>query len=199
MNLSNNHLTSIALKDLDHLKNLDMSYNKLTHLLDNQFSFMGSIETINISHNRLYSIQPFTFTDLVSLNELDLSSNRLHTNDFLDSTPPINIIDLRNNAYEQIDLSALSSIGRILFQNNPWNCSWLLNVIANLEHVGTDIRFGSEYSDGIQYKNHTKSTIKELECVDYRKPLDRPSLRRVFIVNFNRCSNEKNLENNQKV
>lgn len=191
-------MTTVALKDLDHLKNLDMSYNKLTHLLDNQFA--GSIETINISYNRLNSIQPFTFADLDSLHTLDLSSNRLHTDGFLGSAAPINVVDLRNNAYDQIDLSALSSIERIFLGNNPWNCTWLLNAMAtNLEHVATDIRFGLEFSDGMRTQNQTKSSIEELDCVDYRKSIDHPSVRRVFIINFSQCTNQKNLRNNQKV
>lgn len=203
MNVSNNHLTSISLKELDHLKYLDMSYNKLTNFLDNQFAFMGTIQMINASQNRLNSIQPFTFADLVSLNTLDLSSNRLHTDDFLASAARINSIDLRNNAYEQIDLAALNSIERIFLAKNPWNCTWLLNAMANLDHVNTDIRFGLEVFDGAQNENRTTTTtstsIEELECVDYRKSIDRPSVRRVFVINFHQCTRQKSSENQQKV
>lgn len=197
--MSNNHLASISLKDLDHLKYLDISHNKLSDLLDNQFGFMRSIEVINASQNRLHSIQSFTFADLVSLNTLDLSSNRLHTDDFLNSVAPIHFVDLRHNAYQRIDLSALNTIDRIYLGNNPWNCTWLLNAMANANHGNTVIRFGTEFLNDMQNENHTKSSIEEIECVDYRKSIDHPSVRRVFVISLNQCGNQKSLGNSPKV
>lgn len=187
-------MTSIALTDLGHLKHLDLSYNKLSQLLNSQFTSLGSIEMINISHNRLNSIQHFTFTDLHSLQILDLSSNRLYTDEFLAAS--INRVDLRNNVYEKINFKALNSIEQIFLGNNPWNCTWLLNAMANLENIVTDIRFGMEFFDGTQSQNQTKSSIEELDCYDYRKSIDHPSIRRVFVINFSQCMN---LGNNQKV
>lgn len=174
-----------------------MSYNKLSQLLDNQFPSMRSIEWLNISHNRLNLIQPLTFADLHPLQALDLSSNRLHTDEFLDSAASIKLVDLRYNAYEKINLTALNSIAQVFLANNQWNCTWLLNAMANLENVATDIRFGVEFSNGTQSQNQTKSSIEELDCYDYRKSIEHPSIRRVFVINFNH--NRKNLANSQKV
>lgn len=190
-------MTSIALKDLDHLQHLDMSFNKLTQLLDNQFALIGSIETINVSHNRLHSIQPFTFAELASLQTLDLSSNRLESGEFLESAA-FKVVDLRYNAYEHIDLSALGSIERLILSNNPWNCTWLLNAMANSDNTIANIRFGVEFS-GEHDNNHTKSSIEEIECIDHRNTIERSSARRIFIVNFNQCANQKSFGNNQKV
>lgn len=191
-------MTSVSLPEFFGLKHLDMSYNKLSQLLDNQFPSMKLIEWLNISHNRLNSIQPLTFADLHRLQALDLSSNRLHTDEFLDSAASIHLVDLRYNAYEKINLTALNSIGQIFLGNNQWNCTWLLNAMAHLENIATDIRFGVEFSDGTQSENQTKSSsIEELDCYDYRKSVEHPSIRRVFVVNFSH--NRKNLANNQKV
>lgn len=190
-------MTSVSLPDFYHLKHLDLSYNKLSQLLDNQFPSMKSLEWLNISHNRLNSIQPLTFADVHPLQTLDLSANRLHTDDFLNSAASVNFVDLRNNAYEKINLTALNAIGQVLLGNNQWNCTWLLNAMANLENVATDIRFGEEFLDGTQSLNQTKSTIEELDCYDYRKSIEHPSIRRVFVINFS--NNRKNLANNQKV
>lgn len=173
-----------------------MSHNKLSQLFDNQFTLMASIEALNISHNRLNSIQNLTFAELHALKTLDLSTNRLRTDEFLNSAATISLVDLRNNAYETIDFAALKSIEQILLANNPWNCTWLLNTMANLEHVTTDIRFGMEFSES---QNRTKSTIEELDCYDYRKSIEHPSIRRVFVINFSQCNRQKNLANNQKV
>lgn len=149
-----------------------------------------------MSHNRLNSIQDLTFADLHSLQSLDLSSNRLHTDGFLAASK--NVVDLRNNAYETINLKALSSIQQIFLNNNPWNCTWLLKAMANLENIATHIHFGVEFSDDSQSNpNQTKSSIEELDCYDYRKSIDHPSIRRVFIINFSQ--NRKNSGNNQKV
>lgn len=191
-------MTSVALKDLSNLTYLDISNNKLTHLLDNQFAFMASIETINLSHNSINSIQQFTFTDLSTLQVLDLSSNHLHDDAFLDVVAPIKEINLGNNEYHQINLSALNSISTVFLKNNPWNCSWFLHTMATKEHSTPNIQFGVEFDAGIKYENFTKPSIEELECFDYRQSIENPIARKIVVINPDRCI-QKELKNNKKV
>lgn len=198
LNASNNQLVSIALNDLGNLKNLDISNNKLTHLLDNQFAAMASIESINVSHNELTSIQRLTFTDLKTLQTLDLSANRLQSDDFLELAAPIQMIHLQDNAYKMINLSTINSIGKMYLNNNPWNCTWLLNALAKKEHFIANIQFGTEV-EGIEYGNGSKSLIEELDCYDYRHSIEQPTTRRVIIVNAMNCGNQKDTDNGKKV
>lgn len=190
LNISNNQLATVALKDLGNLKHLDLSNNKLTYLYDNQFAFMASIQTINISHNQLNAIKQFTFTDLSTLQTLDLSSNQLQSDEFLDLAAPIKVINLQNNRYKKINLTALNSVGKIYLNDNPWNCSWLLNALANKEHLVTNIQFGHDF-DGIEHENATIPMIEELECFDYRQSLEHPTTRRIAIINPG-CQKEAN-------
>lgn len=197
LNISNNELISIALKDLGNLQHLYLQHNQLTHLLDNQFAFMASIQSINISHNQLNAIKRFTFTDLKTLKTLDLSSNHLEIDEFLDLAAPIKVIHLENNLYTKINLSTLNSIGKIYLNNNPWDCSWLLKALANKEHLVTNIQFGYEF-DGIEHTNASKPLVEEVECYDYREQLESPTIRKLAIINSG-CEAQKAMDNGKKV
>lgn len=200
LNASNNQLISIALNnDLGNLKHLDISNNKLTQLLDNQFTNMDAIESINISQNQLHSIRRYTFTYFKTYNfTLDLSANHLNSDEFLDLTTPIKMINLQNNAYQMLNLTALNSIGTIYFSKNPWNCTWLLNAFVKHQHLTLNIQFGEQY-DGIEYGNGTKPLIEELDCMDYRQSIEHPIKQRIMIVNSVNCMNQKDDENAKKV
>lgn len=193
MNASHNQIASIpsiALKGLDKLKHLDVSHNKLTHILDNQFSSVNSIESINISHNELNSIQPFTFSDLNNLETLDLASNQLQTDGFIEQAAAIKSIDLQNNQYHEMNLTSFKSIGNVYLNNNPWNCSWLMNALAKKEHLVSNVHVGFEF-DGFIHENLTKPLIEEVECLDYRHSTKSPLIRKIVIFNLD-CDTPKN-------
>lgn len=169
---------------------MDVSNNKLSHILDNQFASLTSIQSLDISHNELTSIQPFTFTDLKTLQTLNLSSNHLRTDDFLGRSTAIKLIDLQNNQYHQIRLSALKSIGNVNLKKNPWNCSWLLNALAKKEHSVSNIQFGFEFDD-FGFENSDKLLVQDVYCLDYRQSLDKPAIQKIIIVNPD-CGAAKN-------
>lgn len=195
MNASYNQITSIpsiALNELGNLKYFDISNNKLTHILDNQFISLDSIETINASYNELNSIQPFTFADLKTLQTLDLSTNQLKADDFLEQAAPIKSIYLQNNNYHQINLSSFKTVENVYLNKNPWNCSWLLRALVKKEHLITNIQFGFEVDDYEHEHEHlTKPLTEEVECNDYRKSLEYPTTRRFVIINTD-CEALKN-------
>lgn len=170
------------MKDLGSLKHLDVSHNKLTHVLDNQFASLSSIESINMSHNEINSIQQFTFTDLKALQKLDLASNKLQTDEFLEQTVRIKSIDLQNNQYHEMNLSAFKSVGSVYLNKNPWNCSWLLRSLSKKEHLISNIQFGFEFDDFPQ-ENVTKPLLQEVECLDYRQSTKWPLIRKIVVIN----------------
>lgn len=195
MNASHNQITSIpstALKDLSNLKELDISNNKLTHILDNQFSSLVSIESINASHNELNSVQRFTFTDLKTLQTLDLSTNQLYADDFLEHAAPLKSIHVQSNAYHRINLSSFKTVDNVYLNKNPWNCSWLLKALAKKEHLITNVQFGFEVDDfEHEHDQLIKPLTEEVECYDYRQSLEHPTTRRFVIINID-CDAIKN-------
>ncbi|XP_031629140.1 carboxypeptidase N subunit 2-like [Contarinia nasturtii] len=183
LNASHNQIASIpstALKDLTNLKHLDVSHNKLTLLLDNQFASLTSIESINLSYNEISSIQQFTFTDLKTLQTLNLSSNQLQMYEFLEQAAEIKTIDLQNNQYHEINLTAFRTFETVHLNNNHWNCSWLLMALSKRDHLVSNIEFGFEFDDfGLE---NSRKLTQDVQCYDYRQ-LDKPTIQRIIIIN----------------
>ncbi|XP_072806446.1 malignant fibrous histiocytoma-amplified sequence 1 isoform X1 [Vicugna pacos] len=77
LNLSHNQLPSLPaqLGALVHLEELDVSFNRLTHLPDS-LSCLSRLRTLDVDHNQL-TVFPRQLLQLVALEELDVSSNRL--------------------------------------------------------------------------------------------------------------------------
>lgn len=185
MNASHNQIASIpstALKDLNSLKHFDVSNNRLTLLLDNQFASLASIESINLSNNEINSIQPFTFTDLKTIQTLNLSSNQLQTDEFLEQSTEMKLIDLANNQYHEINLTAFRSFGTVYLNNQLWNCSWLIMALAKRDHLVSNIQFGFEF-DNFGLDNSSKPLTQDVDCYDYRQSQDNPIIQRIIIIN----------------
>lgn len=80
--LSSNQLANIssgALKDLHHLRILDLSNNLLTTLPPNLFLRTFNLSSLVLQGNRLNKVNPFWFYQLQGLKWLDLSKNMLET------------------------------------------------------------------------------------------------------------------------
>uniref|UniRef100_A0A5F8A3K0 Multifunctional ROCO family signaling regulator 1 n=1 Tax=Macaca mulatta TaxID=9544 RepID=A0A5F8A3K0_MACMU len=77
LNLSHNQLPALPaqLGALAQLEELDVSFNRLTHLPDS-LSCLSRLRTLDVDHNQLTAF-PRQLLQLVALEELDVSSNRL--------------------------------------------------------------------------------------------------------------------------
>lgn len=73
LNLSDNSLTELNLKDYDNLRTLDVSGNKLTEI---SLAYMMSAQNIDLSDNELTNIA--TLPEKYIIPGLNLSGNRLH-------------------------------------------------------------------------------------------------------------------------
>lgn len=147
-----------------------------------------------MSSNQINSIQTFTFTDLPTLHELDLSNNQLNTNDFLEQIPPMNSLNLANNRYEQINLAALKNAGIVHLNDNLWNCSWLLHALGHNEHRITNIQFGFDFDDVDHESLEKPLNAEEVECYDYRTPIDELMVKRIVILHSDDCDAAKSIE-----
>ncbi|KAF5749518.1 LRR receptor-like serine/threonine-protein kinase [Tripterygium wilfordii] len=78
VDLSNNKITSLPsdLWSLGSLKNLNLSFNKISGDLPNNVGNFGLLETIDLSNNNFHGEIPPTISSLVGLHVLKLGENR---------------------------------------------------------------------------------------------------------------------------
>lgn len=113
-NLSNCQIANIdssTFKELQSLRVLDLSWNKLTsdklnpHVfegkyLPERYEPLSAMRVLNISHNELHSLQQDLFEHLSDLTELDISHNPIQTIDHvtlvaISSLPVLKILKMR--------------------------------------------------------------------------------------------------------
>lgn len=157
-----------AFEDFVRVKELDISNNELTHLKDNQLTYLETIEWLNLSHNSIENIQPFTFTDLRTLRALDLSHNRLDSDVFVQKIVELQSIDLGANRYRSINITAFEGIDEAKLIGNLWSCSWLVTELVNLTATIRDkIHFGGKLT-GIDSDAMGVRQPEEVVCYDDR-------------------------------
>ncbi|KAJ8706280.1 hypothetical protein PYW08_010906 [Mythimna loreyi] len=107
-----------SFKDLEELKVLDLSYNKLTkaklspHAFEGSFipelfKSLASLRTLNLAYNDLHSLHPDLFEHVPKLEQLDLSGNPLTTIDHvtfiaMSGLPMLKVLRLRSCQLDEI-------------------------------------------------------------------------------------------------
>ena len=79
LHLSNNKIRSVQymrLNALSHLTLIDLAYNLIETIRENDFSFSIYLEYVNLNHNPIKLIHPMTFDHLTALNTLRISSTQ---------------------------------------------------------------------------------------------------------------------------
>eukprot|EP00817_Percolomonadidae_sp_ATCC50343_P007192 CAMPEP_0117420488 /NCGR_PEP_ID=MMETSP0758-20121206/1810_1 /TAXON_ID=63605 /ORGANISM="Percolomonas cosmopolitus, Strain AE-1 (ATCC 50343)" /LENGTH=326 /DNA_ID=CAMNT_0005202123 /DNA_START=790 /DNA_END=1767 /DNA_ORIENTATION=+ len=76
IDLRNNQITKITLKDYTTLKILDLSGNQI-EVIDHQINTLKALEKLRLSYNKIYAIHEDAFKELDSLKELRLDNNEL--------------------------------------------------------------------------------------------------------------------------
>ncbi|XP_075988800.1 toll-like receptor 3 [Anticarsia gemmatalis] len=105
-------IESASFKDLQQMRVLDLSYNKLTkeklspHAFEGRFAPeeyepLAAMRILNLAHNDLHSLNADLFEHLAELEELDLSGNPLTTIDYptliaISSLPLLKILRMRS-------------------------------------------------------------------------------------------------------
>lgn len=111
-------IENASFKDLQEMRVLDLSYNKLTtaklspHAFEGRFAPeeyepLAAMRSLNLAHNDLHSLNQDLFEHLPELEELDLSGNPLTTIDHVTliaiaSLPMLKVLRLRSCRLEEI-------------------------------------------------------------------------------------------------
>lgn len=88
------------------LKELDLSYNRISELLDSTFFWAIDLEIIKLEKNRLNRLEKLAFHGLISLRTLSLAHNQLEVlaRGTFDVMPRLRILFLQNNRIRSIDV-----------------------------------------------------------------------------------------------
>ena len=115
-------LRSMALKSIPHLhlhahlRELDLSSNKLTVLCEDQLADLTSLESLNLANNRLSEIQPGALRGLARLKELNMSKNNLSELDecmFAD-VPRLEKLNMSHNSLSLFPLRIFAPLTRLV-------------------------------------------------------------------------------------
>ena len=123
--LRGNYLNKISpevLKNLTHLKTLEISNNNLEYIPINTFKDFNNLEKLILTKNKIRTISKDTFTGLSNLLWLDLSENQISELQINTFEKLIHIVDIRltHNKLTFIPNSVFSNIKtlRLLFFSN---------------------------------------------------------------------------------
>lgn len=86
---------------------LDLSFNAITSIEDNNFINLRNLQQLKLDNNKLITI-PMTLDRIVTLKELDISKNAIKTLDFLEHVS-----------------ERLPNLKRIVICDNAWQCTHL--------------------------------------------------------------------------
>ncbi|XP_018568503.1 toll-like receptor 7 [Anoplophora glabripennis] len=152
LSLRNNsieRLPPLLFKNLTHLKDLDLSSNRIKYFTSNYtFKGLGNLETLNISYNLLQELNYAVLEPLKKLSVLDIAGNQLH--------------------YIQYDLiiSDLPLLTVLNIKENILSCDILYKIIKFLRHkditytINEQFDYEQENVEGI-YCSTEKSVVSE--------------------------------------
>lgn len=155
LDFSHNKINDIgydAFDNLDNLKVLDLSNNKLVKLSDDIFEWNPlELRVINLHNNQLEFIQHFLFYDLDQLIEIDISNNNItfvHPHAF-GQLKNIVTLSMSGNQLHTLDPRWFSSfqsdiVSHIALDNNQWSCdcamSKKIKVLKGIDFVWKEIQ-----------------------------------------------------------
>lgn len=141
LNVSRNHIQTLNSTEtfmnhtsvsLNHLKHLDMSYNKLKSLPETFFTSMGSLEVLNVSNNCISSFSVTSADLLRKVKIINLSHNSLQSLTFVEnSLRCLRKLFLQGNDLAVLDQQLFQRLPNIRYlqlqQNNLQICDFEQN------------------------------------------------------------------------
>lgn len=136
LNVSLNHLQSVSLEqnNLMLLQKLDMNYNNLTSIDEHLLATLLHLEVFTASHNKITIIKRKAFNRNLYMRLINLSNNHLKV----------------LNLDAAIFLTAPHL--KILIDDNPWSCVWVINFSANEPYLFTTKFIYTKFSDRVNMR-----------------------------------------------
>lgn len=93
-----------AFSEMNHLKHLNLSWNKITEIEEENFAVLAALKSLDLSHNLIEKLEIAAFAGLNELQELNLSYNDLATLSLgvFDSLLNLKILNLSFNKLRQL-------------------------------------------------------------------------------------------------
>ncbi|KAB7506609.1 Leucine-rich repeat and immunoglobulin-like domain-containing nogo receptor-interacting protein 2 [Armadillidium nasatum] len=113
LDLSHNNISNLGGDNFavqKRLKDLNLSFNNLTHLDSKVFNGLKSLFKLDLSHNFISEISKSVFSSTPKLNTLLLSKNRLHTLNSVSfkGLKNLQVLDLCDNFFREVPRNCLT-------------------------------------------------------------------------------------------
>lgn len=117
-----------AMRGLNILIELDMSYNILRELPVGFFFPMVRLRTLVLSNNQIEVIDDGSFKDMRFLHKIDLKNNKIHTVGLtaFSNVPALTQISLDMNRLRNLKKASFAHLDKLTslsILQNPWNCT----------------------------------------------------------------------------
>lgn len=143
LNVSHNSLTSVSiLLQLEHLKDVDLSYNLLEAIDAEIFAKMEKLQTISFSHNKLKAHNFGYILNTVSLVTLDVSYNNMGSFKLSGSFPQLLELYIEGNNLDIFDekmRQTAPKLNKIGLNDNSWNCGYLTKMMRLVQTDGMEM------------------------------------------------------------
>lgn len=117
-----------AMKGLDILIELDLSFNNLRELPVGFFHPMVKLRKLLLNHNQIEVIEDGLFHNLTFLHKIELKGNRIHTVGLtafilLPSLSEINLDMNQLTRLKKASFDSMDKLNSLSIMQNPWNCT----------------------------------------------------------------------------
>ncbi|XP_061390169.1 protein artichoke [Musca vetustissima] len=160
LDLSSNALSdmSISLANLISLKDIDLSYNQITHINSEVIASWRQVVEIRLSNNLITELKRGSFRNLLKLQYLDLSSNEINhvEQGALKNLPELQEFVLADNKLSELKDHAFEDLPNLLASHFQYN---------NLRFISSESFFNSP---SMVFLNLSNNHFRSMESIGLR-------------------------------
>jgi Leucine-rich repeat (LRR) protein len=159
---------------LTALRLLDLSNNKLELISAGAFTNLANLEVLNLNNNAISHLEREVFAELPALQELQMRYNRLETLNvnMFGYNPRLRLFNVAGNLLERFDFDSANAadhdmrrsfpnLEHIDLAGNPWDCSYLRELVDELEVSTINMVFLADY---LKVRGGNNRHVKGVGC-----------------------------------